>query len=227
MKRLGIVSLLLVGLLGTAGAAAPKISVDSPVYETTVPAGTVANHTFRLTNTGNATLKIANVEVACGCTTTSLPKRDLAPGESVGLVVAVDTAGLTGLLQKPIEVVSNDPTTPRLALTFSLALVTKQVYHIEVTQLHQVFYVLIDLRAATEYAGGHLVGALNIPYAELGTWMSRLPKEIPLILYDQTGALSDPAAQTLRGLGFSQAQSLFGGLSEWTHQYARRFILPL
>jgi len=227
MKRLGIVSLLLAALLGTVAAAAPKISVDSPVYATTVPAGTVAHHTFQLTNTGNATLKITNVEVACGCTTVSLSKQELAPGESVGLVATVDTAGFTGVVQKPIEVVSNDPATPRLVLTFSLVLVTKQAYHIEVIQLYQAFYILIDLRTAAEYSSGHLTGALNIPYVELNTWTSRLPKESPLILYDQTGALSDPAAQTLRGLGFSQAQSLFGGLSEWTRLYAKRFISPL
>jgi len=226
MKRLGIASLLLIGLLGTAAVAAPKISVDSPVYVTTVPAGAIAHHTFQLTNTGNATLTITNVEVACGCTTTSLPKHDLAPGESVGLVATVDTAGFTGLVQKPIEVLSNDPATPRLVLTFSIALVTKQAYHIEVTQLYQAFYILVDLRTAAEYASGHLTGALNIPYSELSTWTNRLPKEIPVILYDQTGALSDPAAQTLRGMGFSQAQSLFGGLGEWTRLYAKRFIFP-
>jgi rhodanese-related sulfurtransferase len=77
--------------------------------------------------------------------------------------------------------------------------------------------VVIDVCEATEYAAGHVNGAKNIPLAQLA---SQLPavvknKELPVIFVCQSGGRSSSAARIAKGLGFTQAQSLGGGLAAW------------
>jgi len=226
MKRLGIVLVSLLTLAGAAAAAAPKIAVDGPVYAATVPAGTTASHTFLLRNDGDEALRISNVWTSCGCTTASLAKRELAPGEWVELVASLDTKGYAGLVEKNIQVASNDPSTPTLVLRLAVTVVTKQPYHIEAAEVAKLFYLLVDLRTQEEYDVGHLMGAVSIPYAELAAWMGRLPRDVLIVLYDGTGALSDRAAQDLVKAGFAKARSLLGGLDEWTRVFGQTFVIP-
>ncbi len=227
MKWLWLVSFLLLFLMGVAALAAPRIGSDSLIYNFEVPVGVVVSHTFTLTNLGDEVLTITNVKAACGCTTTSLPKSNLAPGESVGLEVALDTRGYTGSVIKSVEVSSNDPTTPSLVLRLAgLVKAMKPGFHIAVSELDRLFYLLVDLREPERYAVAHLLGAINIPYAELGTWIGRLPHGVSLILYDEKGTLSDQAVQTLQAEGFPDARSLLGGFEEWTRVYDEKFTFP-
>ena len=77
--------------------------------------------------------------------------------------------------------------------------------------------VVIDVCEAAEFAAGHIVGAKNVPLAELEV---RLPsivknKSLPLILVCQTGARSNRAVTIAKRLGYEQTQSLAGGLAGW------------
>jgi len=126
MKWIGVLLLLLsIGLLGVAGLAAPRLAVDSPVYMASVQSGSIVTHAFRLTNAGDETLKITNVMTSCGCTTTTLSKSELAPGESIDLEAEVNTTGFSGNVEKTVTVQSNDPTTPNFVLHLSLAIVNQ------------------------------------------------------------------------------------------------------
>jgi phage shock protein E len=65
--------------------------------------------------------------------------------------------------------------------------------------------LVVDVRTPEEYAGGHLDGALNIPYdqiearrAELGTALDR-----PVVLYCRTGRRAGIAKKTMEALGFT------------------------
>ena len=77
--------------------------------------------------------------------------------------------------------------------------------------------VVIDVREASEFAEGHLVGAKNIPLADLEAKLGTAVKNkaLPLILVCRSGARSGAALATAKKLGFAQAQSLGGGMNAW------------
>lgn len=76
--------------------------------------------------------------------------------------------------------------------------------------------VLIDVSEPTEYAGGHAVGARNIPFGAL-EGAKELPsnKALPLLLICPTGARAGRAAGLLRKAGYEKALAVTGGLNAW------------
>jgi Protein of unknown function (DUF1573) len=86
--------LAVAGLLGTAGAAwaGPNdLFTDKVADFGTTPKGTVLVHYFRFTNTTNQTLTIGTPRVSCGCTSASVSKNSVAPGESAAVIAYMDT----------------------------------------------------------------------------------------------------------------------------------------
>lgn len=77
--------------------------------------------------------------------------------------------------------------------------------------------IVVDLRDRKEYEQGHIVDAINIPYASLGERMSELEpyKERPIILACKMGQHAGAAGATLRKAGFTNVRRLSGGMSEW------------
>lgn len=57
-----------------------------------------------LTNTSDETLKIARVNSSCSCTVADLPKRELAPGESVQLSATLEAGNYIGAMQRQVRV---------------------------------------------------------------------------------------------------------------------------
>lgn len=77
--------------------------------------------------------------------------------------------------------------------------------------------VVIDVCQPAEYAAGHVVGARNVPMAELN---ARLPeivknKATPVILVCASGMRSRGAVAIARKLGYEKAHSLAGGMGAW------------
>ncbi|KQP17610.1 rhodanese-like domain-containing protein [Pseudorhodoferax sp. Leaf267] len=77
--------------------------------------------------------------------------------------------------------------------------------------------VVVDVREAEEFAGGHIVGAKNVPVAQLE---ERLPavvknKGLPLLLVCPTGARANKAVAVARKLGYEKAQAIGGGMKGW------------
>lgn len=216
MKRMGLGFVLAVAL-GVAGTGAPTLGIDAVVYDFgSVSEGTIVSHTFILSNLGDSPLLIAGARATCGCTTTALPKTALAPGESVPLEARVDTSNFGGRISKQIYVDSNDPSTPSVVLHIQGDVIPLQPYNISPSDLHYLFYLAIDVRSAEAYAAGHLLGAMSIPSPTLPLWVDILPRDIILVLYDNTGTESAVRAQYLRSVGFSEARSLAGGLAAWS-----------
>ncbi len=82
-------------------------------------------------------------------------------------------------------------------------------------QVNQANALVLDLREPKEFREGHVVDALNIPYAKLAERMNELDKARPLVLVDKMGQHSAAAGRTLKQAGF-QVSRLQGGMSEWT-----------
>lgn len=228
VKKHNAFALLAVLSLAVAATAAPIIDVDDPDYDFGRLAGAPAvTHAFIISNIGDEQLSILDVRTSCGCTATALSKLELAPGESVELEVTVDLTSFSGHISQAIYVSSNDLINRKLTLHITGQVIPAQPHHITAEDVNALLYLLIDLRDPQAYAAGHLAGAINIPLAELERWIDRLPTEVhTIVLYDQTGALSDQAVYRLSALGFDQARSLLGGLDEWQRQYGDKHLFP-
>jgi rhodanese-related sulfurtransferase len=233
MRKL-VVLLVALGCFGGAAIAAPMISVDNPVYSVTLQSNSLVSHTFVLRNVGDATLTITDVVTSCGCTTTALAKRELAPEESVDLQATVNTTGFRGTVTRTVSVTSNDPANPVAVFQIVVTIAESTapvIQEISVGDLKLVFYFLIDVRTPEEYAAGHLFGAMNIPLAEfqqsLGSWLPRLPREVPLILYCLVGARSAQAATILVEAGLTNVLNLTGGITEWNRVHGEGYLFAL
>lgn len=79
--------------------------------------------------------------------------------------------------------------------------------------------VLVDVRDPGEYKAGHIVDAVNIPYANLASRVDELSKykSRQIIVVDKLGQHAGAAGKILREHGFNVVR-LQGGITEWTHQ---------
>lgn len=76
---------------------------------------------------------------------------------------------------------------------------------------------VIDLRDQVDFRKGHIVDAINIPYAKLNERVGELDnlRERPVILVCKLGQYSSAAGKQLMQQGFKQVYRLNGGISEW------------
>lgn len=79
---------------------------------------------------------------------------------------------------------------------------------------------IVDVRSPSEFQGGHVAGAVNVPVERVVGQPSAVgPKDKPIIVYCQSGMRSGQAAGALRAAGyevldlgpFSRARQILGG----------------
>ncbi|MDM7941183.1 MAG: rhodanese-like domain-containing protein [Hydrogenophaga sp.] len=77
--------------------------------------------------------------------------------------------------------------------------------------------VVVDVSEPAEFAAGHVIGAKNVPLADLEAKLTGAVKNkaTPLILVCATGARANRAVATAKKLGYENAQSLTGGMGAW------------
>jgi rhodanese-related sulfurtransferase len=89
---------------------------------------------------------------------------------------------------------------------------------LEATQLiNRNDALIVDLRAADDYAKGHILGAKNIPLADLEQRSGELDKHKskPLILHCGDGNRAGSGVAALRKKGFDSVHNLAGGYAAW------------
>ena len=77
--------------------------------------------------------------------------------------------------------------------------------------------MVVDVRTESEYAGGHIPGAVNIPLDRIqaGDVADALPdKHQVLLVYCYAGRRSVDAAKKLASMGYTNAYE-FGGIVDW------------
>jgi rhodanese-related sulfurtransferase len=80
---------------------------------------------------------------------------------------------------------------------------------------------VVDVRTPQEFASGHVPGAINIPYEEIGKRASEIgPPSTPVVLYCRTGRRSEIAAGALQKAGFSRVYD-FKSVTAWPGELAR------
>lgn len=77
-------------------------------------------------------------------------------------------------------------------------------------------FVLVDVRQPDEFAAGHIEGAVLMPLDTLEANLSRLPKNVKLVVYCRSGHRSAKAVSILMTHGYERAVSLNGGFLAWS-----------
>ncbi len=72
---------------------------------------------------------------------------------------------------------------------------------------------VVDVRAAGEYAGGHIPGALHIPAPDLRTRYGELDPERRYVMVCNVGQRASMAASLLKQRGFREVMNLAGGMT--------------
>ena len=75
--------------------------------------------------------------------------------------------------------------------------------------------LLVDVRAASEYAEGHIPGAVQLHAGRIVTRRAALPPDRPVVLYCQSGDRSVAAGSALRAAGMRNVWELVGGYQAW------------
>ena len=89
---------------------------------------------------------------------------------------------------------------------------------LEATQLiNRQDALVLDVREPARYAEGHILGARNLPLAELERRAGELDKfkSRPVIVTCDTGSISARAVGLLKARGFANAVNLAGGFRAW------------
>lgn len=83
-------------------------------------------------------------------------------------------------------------------------------------------YIIIDARTGSEYAEGHIEGAMLIPEYEIAARAEKeLPKKDALILvYCRSGRRSKIASDELVKLGYTNVKE-FGGIIDWPYEIVK------
>jgi phage shock protein E len=81
-------------------------------------------------------------------------------------------------------------------------------------------YILVDVRGFSEYMGGHIPTAVNIPVDVIAEKPPTRDKAALLIVYCASGGRSARAAKALLDLGYARVAD-FGAVSRWTGDLVR------
>lgn len=109
------------------------------------------------------------------------------------------------------------------AITLIFAGCTQPSGYKEITQeeaakiIHeQSGFVILDVRTAQEFAGGHIPNAINVPNESI---TDKQPEQLPdknqmILVYCRSGRRSKQAAQKLSDMGYTNVLE-FGGINTW------------
>ena len=80
--------------------------------------------------------------------------------------------------------------------------------------------IIVDVRDKKEFDQGHIVNAVNIPFANLSNRVDELKKyrEQPVVVACKQGQHAGSAGTLLRKAGFDNISRLTGGIAEWRNQ---------
>jgi phage shock protein E len=77
--------------------------------------------------------------------------------------------------------------------------------------------VVLDVRTPEEYAAGHLDGAVLVDFyeADFADQLAALDKDVPYLVYCQSGNRSGQTIPLMQQLGFDSAVDVDGGILAW------------
>jgi len=95
----------------------PMAEVDEPRHDFgTVWVNEDLEHTFKIRNAGETTLRIIRVKPACGCTSAGSHPTEIAPGETGEFPFKLSTKRMSSKFTKSISITTNDPKNQQMQL---------------------------------------------------------------------------------------------------------------
>ncbi len=90
----------------------------------------------------------------------------------------------------------------------------------EAIALHNKGALVLDVRTAEEFAGGHIVNARNITLESLSDNLDSIKKyrEKPVLIVCEAGSRSAQAVKLLKAQGYTTVFNLSGGLTAWRQE---------
>ena len=76
--------------------------------------------------------------------------------------------------------------------------------------------LIIDVREESDYAEGHIGGAINIPIRTLAQNLDKIPMDRPVVVYCASGHRAGMATTSLRVLGYENVKAFSGGWKAWS-----------
>ncbi len=111
------------------------------------------------------------------------------------------------------------PTSPTTQRTDALPLEISAADAFGLVQINSTNpdFVILDVRTAAEFAGGHIAGAINIDYysADFRSRLGALNAARRYLVYCRSGVRGAAATAIMVDLGFARVQNLTGGLDQW------------
>ena len=105
---------------------------------------------------------------------------------------------------------------------FELRLRARAAFEVSVAEAIRMINsgaTIVDVRDATRFATGHIVGAVNMPPVELAKGEEgKIKKKRAVVVVCENGGESLDSARKLRSAGFDGAFSLGGGLDTWQRE---------
>ncbi len=88
----------------------------------------------------------------------------------------------------------------------------------EATRLiNQQDALVLDIREKKEFKAGHIVDALNIPFASLANRKDELKdKDRAIVVVCKSGQTAAAASKLLKDAGYTSVYRMSGGMMEWT-----------
>ncbi len=90
--------------------------------------------------------------------------------------------------------------------------------HCQPQEAHDAFdagdAIILDVREPSEWAQGHIPGAIHIPLQQVPARIDELPKDRIVVCQCASGGRSASAARFLEQAGF-QATNMVGGIMQW------------
>ncbi len=76
--------------------------------------------------------------------------------------------------------------------------------------------VIVDLRTAADFKRGHLLNAVNAPFAKFDEYAGQFKdKSRPVLLYCALGTMGSTIAEKLRQQGYAEVYPIRGGINAW------------
>ena len=76
--------------------------------------------------------------------------------------------------------------------------------------------LLLDVREDSEYAEGHIPGAVLVPLGQIPDRLSEIPKDKTVVAVCRSGNRSNQATEFLRQQGFDNVHNMTGGMNSWS-----------
>ncbi|GED32055.1 hypothetical protein BCE02nite_31960 [Brevibacillus centrosporus] len=77
---------------------------------------------------------------------------------------------------------------------------------------------IVDLREPELFAKGRVPNAINIPFAEIKTNYTRIPKDKKVVFVCHTGRMGTESGNFLLENGYKDVYNLDGGMAKWNGQ---------